>query len=138
MSRIDGSVLPVPDAESRAWWRYAKHRELRVQRCTACGHVRFPPAVMCPECQSLEFDWPLLSGHGTVYSWVVVHHAILPAFHDELPYVVLMVEPIEHPGIRFVGNLKEAGPSHITIGMPVEALFEDATEEITLVHWRPE
>jgi uncharacterized OB-fold protein len=89
---------------------------------------------MCPRCQSFEAVWVRLSGRGSVFSWVVCHPPLLPAF--QAPLVVLLVELAESPELRVVGNLIDEGGDEIEIGMPVEVAFEELTEDVTLPQWR--
>jgi len=39
-------------------------------------------------------------------------------------------------GTRIVANIVEMDPADITIGMPVEAVFMDINDELTLVQFR--
>lgn len=126
--------LPRPTEDSAPFWEAALRGELRMQRCAGCGHVRFPPALLCPRCLSEEAEWTRLSGHGTIYSWVVVHQSQHPAFNPDAPYVVVIVALDEGP--RLHGNLIDCPPEHIAIGLPVEAVFEKVSDDTALVKWR--
>lgn len=128
--------LPRPDDASQQYWQGCRDGELRMQRCTPCGHLRFPPRPMCPRCQSFECGWVPVSGRGTVYSWVVAHPPLLPAFVDLAPLVVLLVELEEGDDLRIVGNLLGEGPEEIAIGMPVEVAFEQVAADVVLPQWR--
>ena len=128
--------LPRPDDASQQYWQGCRDGELRMQRCTPCGHLRFPPRPMCPRCQSFECGWVPVSGRGTVYSWVVAHPPLLPAFVDLAPLVVLLVELEEGDDLRIVGNLLGEGPEDIAIGMPVEVAFQQVTADVVLPQWR--
>ena len=128
--------LPRPDDASQQYWQGCRDGELRMQRCTHCGHLRFPPRPMCPRCQSFECGWVPVSGRGTVYSWVVAHPPLLPAFVDLAPLVVLLVELEEGDDLRIVGNLLGEGPEDVAIGMPVEVAFEQVAADVVLPQWR--
>lgn len=128
--------LPRPDDASQPYWQGCRDGELRMQRCTPCGHLRFPPRPMCPRCQSFECGWVPVSGRGTVYSWVVAHPPLLPAFVDLAPLVVLLVELEEGDDLRIVGNLLDEGPEDVAIGMPVEVAFEQVAADVVLPQWR--
>jgi uncharacterized OB-fold protein len=128
--------LPRPDDASQQYWQGCRDGELRMQRCTPCGHLRFPPRPMCPRCQSFECGWVPVSGRGTVYSWVVAHPPLLPAFVDLAPLVVLLVELEEGDDLRIVGNLLGEGPEDVAIGMPVEVAFEQVAADVVLPQWR--
>jgi len=43
-----------------------KAKRLTTTRCKSCGHVSFPPRVVCPECNSEELEWTDLPTRGKV------------------------------------------------------------------------
>ena len=63
--------------------------QLLFQRCTACGTLRHPPAPMCGDCHSLEWDTQESRGNGPVYTWIVSHHPTRP---DAEPRIVALVQ----------------------------------------------
>ena len=128
--------LPYPDADTKPYWEWAKRRELRMQRCADCHEVRFPPRPMCPACNSQRDEWVPMSGTGTIYSWVVIHPPVLPAFADEAPYAVVLVQLDDDPTLRLVGTVSDVPHAELAAGLPVEVWFDDVTEEITLPRWR--
>jgi uncharacterized protein len=87
---------------------------------------------MCPVCHSLEKEWVPSKGKGKIYSWVTYREAPHPAF--KAPYSVVLVELEE--GIRLVSNMLDCTPEEIHIGMPVEVVFDDITEDVTLPKFR--
>ncbi len=127
----EGLLLPLGDEESDGFWAGTAAGELRVQVCLACGALRFPPRVMCPECQSTERGWQALSGRGAIWSFVVVHPPVLPAYAPYAPFPVITVTLAEKPSLRLVGNLvtgpgadiNSVDPSTIEIGEPVRVVF---------------
>lgn len=127
--------LPRPSEDSAPFWEAAFRGELRLQRCGACAHVRFPPALLCPRCLSADVAWARLSGHGVIYSWVIVHQSQHPAFNPDAPYNVVIVQVAEGP--RLHGTLVECDAAAIHIGMPVEAVFDRVSDDTALVRWRP-
>ena len=127
--------LPAISSLNRPYWDGLKRRELRMQKCGACGLVWFPPAPLCPGCWSREFVWAQLSGRGRISSWVVFHQAYFRSFEGEVPYNVVEVELEEGP--RVLANLVGIANQDIRSGMPVEVVFEDVTEEVTLAKFRP-
>ena len=122
---------PTPEIndENRAFWEGCRQGELRVQKCSNCGHIRhLSPA--CPQCLKAEHEWVAASGRGTVYSWIVVHQRYNRAFEEDLPYNVTIVELDEGP--RMVTSLVNVENQDIKAGTPVEVVFDRVTEEITL------
>lgn len=125
----------VADPNMAPYWEAARRHELRMQRCTSCDYVRFPAAQHCPECLEENDDWVELSGRGSVWSFGVYHHLFNRAFAEDIPYNVALVQLEEGP--RLVTNIVGVENEAIEIGMPVEATFDDVTDEVTLVKFRP-
>ena len=143
---IEGLILPdVEDAEAAMFWVGCAVGELRVQACVACGRRRMPPRTMCPWCGSFEVRWDVMSGRGHVWSVVVPHPPLLPAYGDQAPYNVVIVTLDDDPSIRFVGNviadggaaLNSLDPHTVHIDDPVEAVFSQVADDVWLPQWRP-
>ncbi len=132
---------PVRDRDSAPWWDAVQRHELLIQRCAGCGTPRFPARVVCNRCRSREADWVPSCGTGRVVSWIVNHQAFLPGMSADGPFAVLLVRlddgAEERADIHMYGNLVGADPSEIAPGMPVEAVFVDFDDNLTLVQWRP-
>lgn len=127
--------LPELDDASAPFWEAAARHELVLQRCAPCGSLRHPPRPMCPRCRSFEHTWERASGRGRVWSWVVAHPPVLPAFADKVPYNIAVVELEE--GVRMIGNILDCPATQIHEGMEVVVDFEDAGEGMSLPQWRP-
>jgi uncharacterized OB-fold protein len=136
-------LVPDLDDDSRGFWEGCAAGELRVQRCSTCGHLQFPPRQMCPACRSFDLEWQTVSGHGRVWSFVVVHPPVLPAYDELAPYNVIVVELAEDPHLRMVGNLvadeaaaiNSVDPETIEVGAPVRVVFQPLTDEVSLPRW---
>ncbi|MHB8511801.1 MAG: Zn-ribbon domain-containing OB-fold protein [Actinomycetota bacterium] len=127
--------VPYPDESSQPFWDAASKHELVLQTCDACGVVRHPPRPMCPSCNSFEWSFKPASGRGTIWSWVIAHPPVLPAFADKAPYNVVVVELDE--GVRMIGNLLDANATSIEPGMRVHVTFEDIDDEgVSLPQWK--
>ena len=127
-------LTPLTDDDGAPFWQYARAGELRVQKCADCAEPRFPPRPCCPHCQSFASEWRPVSGHGRVWSYVFPHPPLLPDYAAVAPYNVIVVELVDAPRIRLVGNLvSEAGaalnsvaPGRIRIGARVQVVFDEA------------
>lgn len=127
--------LPAVTEDGAPYWEWCRRGELRVQRCDACRHLRFPPALVCPRCLAAEHAWVALSGRGTIWSFIVVHRPQHPAFFADAPYNVAIVELEE--GIRLHTNVVDCANEALHIGMPVVVTFQKIDDEITLPKFRP-
>ena len=129
--------LPAPDEDTKPFWDGCRDHTLKTQQCQACGKRRWPPRGLCPACHSWSFDWVDLPGTGTVYSYVIVHHATSPAFAAEVPYTVAEILMDSTDQVRMTSNIVDCPPGKVYVGMPVQVVFEDVTEEISLPKFRP-
>ena len=136
-------LLPdLSDPTTAPFWEGCARGELLVQACASCGLRRMPPRPMCPRCRSLETRWEQASGRGRIWSFIVTHPPLLPAFAAVAPYNAIIVELEEDPLIRFAGNLvasaegeiNEIDPTTITIGEPVQVVFHQI-EDVYLPRW---
>ncbi|MEV1020324.1 OB-fold domain-containing protein [Streptomyces sp. NPDC050264] len=137
-------LTPTPDDDGAPFWDYAARGELRIQACAdpGCGELRFPPRPCCPHCQSFDSEWKRMSGHGRIWSYVVPHPPLLPAYAAQAPYNAIIVELAEAPRIRLVGNLVTSAdarldsvdPDRIRIGAKVQAVFTEI-DGVTLPRW---
>jgi len=129
---------PLPSTtwvESKEYWEGCKNHELRIQRCKDCGAYRWYPRPMCHQCNSMNVEWVKASGKGTVYIWTVVVHPTGAVWVDEVPYTVAIVELEE--GVRMLSNMVDCEPEELRVGMPVEVVFDDVTDQVTLPRFRP-
>jgi hypothetical protein len=122
--------LPVINEESRPFWEGCKRGELLLQRCADCGAFVYYPRALCPACHSLRLSWERVSGEGTIYSYTVCHRPAGPAFKDDAPYVVALIDLKEGP--RMLSNIVTDEPGAVRIGLPVRVTFDAVTDEVTL------
>ena len=127
--------IPKPNVETQAFWDACKRKELVIQRCKDCNTFRHYPRPMCHNCGSLDVEWVKVSGQGTVFSYSVVNHPVHASFTD-VPYAFVLIELPDAGGVHLVSDLIDCPPEEIFIGMPVEVVFEDITEEITIPRFR--
>ena len=127
--------LPTITALTQPFWTAAQAGRLVMQRCQSCSTLRCPAAFTCDVCGSTLLDWVQVSGRGTVWSFCEFHRLYFKGFAAELPYAVVLVQLEEGP--RLYSNLLGVGFDDMFIGMPVEAVFEPATDAATLVKFRP-
>jgi uncharacterized OB-fold protein len=129
-------LVPNPTPEDGEFWRGARRGELRVQRCRTCGLHQHYARMLCSHCGSLDIDWVTASGRGTVHSYTVIRQNGVPPFKDRLPFVVALVE-LEEAGARILAAMPECAPDAAQIGLPVEATFRAADDELGFVDFRP-
>jgi uncharacterized OB-fold protein len=126
--------LPGITPETRHFWEGTRTGELRLQKCTACSHVYFPPRPFCPQCWSQDVGVFRASGRAILYSYVI-HHRAAPGFAP--PYSIAVVQLEEGP--RMMTNIVEVEqtPEALQLDMPLEVVFQRITDEISLPLFRP-
>ena len=127
--------LPRPNADDREFWDGCKKHELRFQKCTDCGHVRWPASILCPNCHSESTGWIISAGKGEIFTFAVHHRAHHPAFQDDIPYVTAVIKLDEGP--HFLSNIVSCKPAEVHCDMPVTVVWEDITEEFSLPKFTP-
>jgi len=127
-------LTPTPPMiwENVGFWEGVKGHQLVFQRCKDCATWVHPPRPACPKCRSFEKEWVPSKGKGTIYSWVTYMESPHPAF--KTPYSVVLVELDD--GVRLISNMVDTKPEEISIGMPVEVVFDDIAEGLTLPKFR--
>jgi uncharacterized protein len=156
MMAIQATYLGMPldlndlDVENLEYFRHCAEHSFHLQRCDACGLLRYPPTTACPWCASPEASWTPVEGKGAVHSYTEVHHAIQPAFRAHTPYLILLVDldtqkgqPTADEALRVVGNLATADGllappemiRNVGIGTRVRMVFTDVTSGLALPQW---
>jgi uncharacterized protein len=118
--------LPIVNDENRPFWAAAARRELSLQRCLACGHIRFPIQALCPRCIGPDFEWTVLSGRAEILAKVVYHRAFHPAWAGDVPYNLVLVQLAEGP--RMYSNVTGPGAAEAAVGDQVDVVFEPAAD----------
>ena len=97
--------VPIPTQADRPYWDALRERKVVFSRCTACGSMTQRLPMVCTQCQGEAFEWSQVSGRGTIYSFSVARQTWVPAFRDQLPYVVVAVAISEQPSLVVTTNL---------------------------------
>ena len=129
------NLVPTPDADSKPFWDGCRDHKLMFQKCGACGQVRWPPCILCPQCLSQETQWIEAGGRGTIYTFAVYHQAFHPAFQNKLPYVTAIVELNEGP--MLLTNIVGCSPDSLECEMPVQVIWDDVSDEFSLPKFQP-
>lgn len=120
----DATVGIPPDVteETEAFWAAAAEGRLVVDQCEGCGAFVFPPRGMCRTCRSRAMRPVEVTGRGRIYSYTINYQRWLPDL--EVPYVIVIVEFPDYPGVRVVGRLRGCEPEEAAIDAEVEVGFE--------------
>ncbi|WP_372505723.1 Zn-ribbon domain-containing OB-fold protein [Actinomadura madurae] len=73
---------------------------------------------------------------GTVYTYTVVRHAVVPALAGSVPYVIAVLEFDDAPGIRMIANIVESDVDAVRVGSRVQLAWDDIDDEVTVPRFR--
>jgi uncharacterized OB-fold protein len=127
-------LRPRIDYDNQGFWEGIKQHRLVFQKCKTCGLIIHRPRPMCPRCNAMDMEWAPSTGEGHIYSWVnfVYVNAAYPGI--KVPYIVALAEMLE--GVRLVANMHDITREEIFVGMPVEVVFEDIADDLTLPRFK--
>ena len=128
--------VPVATPESDFFWDKTRKHELWIQKCVDCDTAFFYPRMICPDCLEDKIEWFKTSGKGFLYTYMI-NHRPPPGFEDEAPYAIAIVQLDEGP--RMMTNIVgiENTPENLVLDMPLEVVFEDIVDDMSLPKWRP-
>ena len=131
---------PAADELTGPFWAAARRRELVVQRCGDCGAWQHPPGTRCYRCgDTAHLAFERVSGDARIVSWTRVLQGLVGGFEAAVPYVNVVVELVEQPGLYMVTDLPGDDPGlagGLKVGAPMRVDFEDVAPEVTLPQFR--
>jgi uncharacterized protein len=125
---------PVPTAVSAPFWDGLREERIRIQRCDDCDRWVHYPRRRCSHCLSDQLSWHEVSGRGRIYTFTVSRQPSTPAFADEVPQIITIVELDAGP--RLTTTLVEVPDEEAVVGMTVEPVFDHGDDGITLLRFR--
>ncbi len=126
--------LPLITSADKPFWEAAKRHELMTYRCLNCG-AYYSVVIDCVKCSSPRMEWVKVSGKGKIYTYVVYHQLYNPVWKENIPYNAAWVQLDEGPLI--LTNIVGIKNEDLRVGLPVEVIFDDVTEEVTLPKFKP-
>jgi uncharacterized OB-fold protein len=128
--------LPLPDAVTAFYWEGLRDHRLLIQRCGDCGFYIHYPREVCRNCFSTNLAPAQVSGRATLYSWTVCMQPFHPYFVNKVPYILATVTLDEQEGLQLPTNLIDCSEDDLSIGLPLEVVFEDLAPELTVPLFR--
>lgn len=127
--------LPVATPTSRPFWQGLREGRIRVQHCAECGASVFYPRNRCNHCLSDRLEWRDIDGAATLYTYTIARQPTSPHFADEVPQRLAVVELAG--GVRMTTTLVNVADQDIRVGMALRPVFDDVTDEVTLLRFEP-
>ena len=126
-------LLPRVDSDNHFFWTSGADGRLRFLRCRSCESFVHPPAPRCPQCLAEYLTPEVVSGRATLESYTVNEQQWIPGAE---PYLVAWVSIDEQSDVRLTTNLIGVELEDVSIGMPLEVVFEHH-DDVYLPLFRP-
>lgn len=130
--------IPVPDESTAGFWEAVARHEMAFQRCQHCGRFAHLPVAFCKGCHNLDqpsFAFEPVSGRGRVVNWTVIHDHMVAGFAGEAPLVHVLVAMEEQDDLLFPATLI-GNTEGLRLGAPVEVVFREVTDGVTLPYFQ--
>lgn len=137
-TNVDGMRLekprPLPTPTTQPFWDGLAAGEVRIQQCSDCGGWVFYPRSRCSHCLGDRLEWRTVTGAGTIFTFSVATQATFPAFADEVPQIIAVVELPE--GVHMTTTIVDAAPEDVRVGAAVTPVFDRGDDGLTLLRHR--
>lgn len=100
-------------------WESIAAGAMQLQKCDACGTLRYPPGPTCPKCLSTDFKWTPIAGVGRILSWTTFHRQYLPAY--PAPHTVVAMQLAEGP--IMIGHVPADQRMRLAVDAPVRMTY---------------
>ena len=128
--------MPAAPGDRQLGAPRSAHPALVVERCTVCGADSYPAVGACRRCGARATVTVEATGRGRVVSFTVNHQRWFPQL--EVPGVVVLVDLLDHHGVRVVGELDGPAAPEVAIGDIVAmTAVEAGPDELPVPHFAP-
>jgi len=127
------SLDPVP-LEAKEFNRiypfydHLRQGRLTTTQCADCGHICWPPRIVCPQCISDRLDWVDFPEVGLVYAYTVQLNGNPPGFPPPMIYALIDFDN----GVRIICPVVDCDPSEVEVGSEVVLKVVPAPKERVL------
>jgi hypothetical protein len=130
--RPDSIQQPLPQVFdwNRPFFEGGLEERLMLQRCDRCRRLIYYPRIVCPHCLCPDTTWEQLCGNGEIYSYSIVWRPQHPAFEDQLPITLAVIDLVE--GVQIVSTIVGSAWETVTIGAAVRVVFDRVAPRIAL------
>ena len=137
MTQAYNKPLPTPQVESDVYWQKAKEHELWLRYDNDAQQYYFYPRDISPITFSRNTEWRQVSGGRPSTPTPSCIGRRIRASWMMFPFVTALVELEEGPIMPTNIVIDDPTPEKLVIGMPLEVVFEDVTDEISLPKFKP-
>lgn len=125
---------PLIYEDVKSFWSGCRQHQLKYEKCSCCGYIRWPASIICPKCHSRDYTLVESEGKGVIYSYVVFRKSFHPFLEQKVPYIVATVNLNEGPII--LTNIVNCDIGNVYCGQDVEVKWHDL-DDISLPLFQP-
>ena len=110
------------------FYDHLKEGRLTTTRCRDCGHITWPPKIVCNECISDNLEWVDFPPTGKIYAFTTQEGGVPPGFKAPLVYALIDFDN----GVRIISPLIDTNPGDVAVGDEVVLKVVDAPHDRVL------
>jgi len=110
-----------------------KNGKLMGTKCKKCGEKYLPPRAHC-KCGGVEMEWFEAPRQGKLLSYTMVTFAP-ESMSKYSPYIVAVAEL--EGGLRLLAQLTGVGPSSLKVGIPIQVVSHQVSEDRVVYKFKP-
>lgn len=108
---------PIPQQTSEQnrvykFYENLKKNRLTTTKCNECGHITWPPKIVCNKCVSDNLEWIDFPPTGKIYAFTVQEAGVPPGFTAPLVFALIDFDN----GVRIISPLIETVPEDVHEG----------------------
>lgn len=128
--------MPVKTPTSAPFWDALAEHKIRIQYSPSLGSYVFYPRVVAPGTLADDLEWREISGLGTLYTYTIAQRPVHPAFANDVPQILAIVQWDEGP--RISTEIVVDDPEQLSVGMRVKPVFVDyPDDDVTMLRYEP-
>jgi uncharacterized OB-fold protein len=114
------------------FYDHLKEGRLTTTQCSPCGHIAWPPRIVCPECMSDDLKWVDFPPTGKIYAFTIQTGGVPPGFQAPLVYALIDFDN----DVRIISPLIETNPDDVAVGDEVVLKVVDAPRDRVLFFFK--
>ncbi|CAM5231068.1 Zn-ribbon domain-containing OB-fold protein [Rhodanobacter lindaniclasticus] len=136
MNTTIAKPVPRPIATTQPYWDGLRQHKVFIQYSPSTRRWVFYPRVLAPGSLAADLEWREVAGTGTLYTFTVARYPTAPAWKDDVPQLLGVVQLDEGP--RMTTELVNVAPEALVVGMRVRPVFcDDPATGITMLKFEP-
>ena len=127
-------TFEIPIGKTDKFWNGLKQGKLITTKCRACGEIRFPPSLGCPNCYSTDNEWIELSRDAEIQTYT--HIIVKPASFSQNETYTVAVGKVKE-GVKVLAWLTGFKLDEIKVGMKAQLVGKTTEDGKATYEFKP-